>query len=191
MESKHKHRILLQLMQQPRRFFSTKELAFRTSLTMKRVKTLLAALAKQHLVLRAEKRQTSFYRINQHAASFEQLRSIFTAELKMKRKVKSKDFIERVLLACGDVKFAALSGVFIGLVKSSVDLLLVGDISTRRIERAIQILQRIIGIELNYALFSEKEFRNRQYSFDWFVKEILERDPIILVDRASKHGERY
>jgi hypothetical protein len=183
-DNKNKHRLLLTMMHQPRRFFSMKELSLRTTAPLKRVKNQLQHLAKQRLVTHADKFKERFWRINQGAATYEEMKKLLAPELKSRQKSKTRDMIERLVLSCGDVRFAALSGVFIGQNKAPIDLLLVGEISPLRAERLIQLLQRIMSVEINYALFTEREYKSRLYSFDWFLKEILERDPLILVDKV-------
>ena len=84
------------------------------------------------------------------------------------------------------VKFACLSGKFIGFEKSPVDLFVVGRVNKRVMQRIIQKMEAGVGEEIDYALMSLSEFIYRQEMHDRFVDDILKSDYLTLVDRLGK-----
>ena len=81
---------------------------------------------------------------------------------------------------------AVLSGIFVGLPNAQVDLLLVGHCRGKRLEKAVNALEKIVGQEINFSLMTEDDYRARLYSFDWFLKEITDHDAVILIDNVNK-----
>lgn len=75
----------------------------------------------------------------------------------------------------GQIKFIAVSGVFIKNNDSRVDLLIVGDkLKKGKIEEGIRKLEAELGAELSYALFETKEFSYRVSMYDKLVRDILD-----------------
>lgn len=192
-DSKNKHKLLQVFVRHPRRFFGITELTYRTGIGPVRLQAILREFSKQRLLSWVDKNKMRYYQLVQNSAAREELRSFFAP---VRTGAKGPDIIERIILGLPQLKFAALTGIYIGQVKAPVDLLLVGDIPETSVSRALAALEELEGREVNYALFSEPEFLNRLYSFDWFVKEIMDHDPLIICDRltrppSSARGEKY
>lgn len=84
------------------------------------------------------------------------------------------------------IKFACLSGKFIGLDKSPVDLFIVGRINKKALKRIIKKMEAGLGEEVNYTVMPLSEFFYRQEMHDRFVDDILKSDYLKLVDRIRK-----
>ncbi len=75
----------------------------------------------------------------------------------------------------GRGKLFVISGVFIKMGDSRVDLLIVGDKMNKvRIEKGIKKLEAEIGTELTYAMFNTKEFVYRLNMYDKLIRDILD-----------------
>lgn len=85
------------------------------------------------------------------------------------------------------IKFACLSGKFIGLDDSPVDLFVVGRINKKALVRIVRKLEEGLGEELNYTVVSLAEFLYRQEMHDRFVDTIFKSDYLKLVDRIGSH----
>lgn len=180
-DNKTKQRVLTVFCEMPQRYMSLRELAMRSGVSSDRLKPILRFLLKQEILNVAEKKQERYYQINKYSALYEELGKVFGSQATP----LEKDFLTKLILRCGQVKFAALSGIFVGQVRMDVDLLVVGHLSLRRLEKCARDLNRIVGNEINYVAMSEREYQDRLYSFDWFIKEIKERDPVVLVDSLN------
>ena len=75
----------------------------------------------------------------------------------------------------GNIKLAAISGVFISYPKSKADMILVGDgVSKARLKNLMSSLEAEIGKEINFVLMTMDEFKYRLNMLDKFVLEFLE-----------------
>ena len=75
----------------------------------------------------------------------------------------------------GRIKLFIVSGVFIKIDDSRVDLLIVGDkMKKGKIEEGVRRLEAEIGTELAYAIFNTKEFIYRLNMYDKLVRDILD-----------------
>jgi len=83
------------------------------------------------------------------------------------------------------IKFACLSGKFIGLENALVDLFIVGRINKKALGRVVGKLEEGLGEELNYTLMPLAEFLYRQEMHDRFVDTVLKSDYLKLVDRLD------
>lgn len=166
----------------PSRYFSVRELALINRSGPTSVKKILQDFAKHGLLRVAEKSGERYYGIDRRSGLFGQLAGIFG-----KQRFAQKDIVSRILRGLGDLKLVALAGVYVGLPRAEIDLLLVGTAGQKKVERVVAELSKLAGAEINYALMTEKEFRDRLYSFDWFIKEVMDHNPVILVDKINKH----
>lgn len=181
LDTKSKQKILVTLSQHPRRFFSVKELALRTGAGPAAIRRVMPLFSKHDAVSQVRKRHERYYQINRSSSLFPELSMFFPT-----KKSAVRDPLERIIASSGDIKFAVLTGVFTGMTDAAADLLLVGKASEKKQAKMIKQLEDIVGVEVNYALIAENEFFERMYSYDWFVKEIMEHDPVILIDKLSK-----
>ncbi|PIR96893.1 MAG: hypothetical protein COT91_04210 [Candidatus Doudnabacteria bacterium CG10_big_fil_rev_8_21_14_0_10_41_10] len=151
-----------------------------------KIKQLLSYFTKHRLLNTTEKRKQKYYQINRFSPAFEELVKIF----EQSEKNKNRDFLEKTLLSAGNIRFAALTGIFVGLPKNEVDLLLVGKTSPTKLNDCIKFLEKLISNEINYVEMSTREFKDRFYGFDWFMKEIMDNNPVIIIDEVTKKLEK-
>ncbi len=81
------------------------------------------------------------------------------------------------------VKYALVYGSFASgeeAASSDIDLLVVGSVDEEKILRAVADTERRLGREVNYILWSEKEFLNRVGSGHHLVADIVAK-PVIMV----------
>lgn len=190
-DTKSKQKLLVEMCAQPKRHFSVKELAMRTGTTLSRTKQLLLLFTRHGIVNSSAKKRERYYQINRHSPSYIELSAIFKPG-----PTRTRDMIQRIITSGGQVEFAALSGVFVGRPHSQVDLLLVGRFGQKRLNRTVAALQTIAANEINFAVLTKRDFLDRIYSFDWFVKEVMDNDPVIVVDKilpaeSRKKGSKW
>jgi hypothetical protein len=184
LDSKIKQKALLTLFEQPMRSFSLRELVLRTRIRQNKLKLLLNLFLRNDLVKVTEKKKQFYFQINRHSALFEELSQIFGQPSRLGK----RDLVEKIIKSAGQVKLAALSGVFVGQAGASVDMLIVGRCRGKRLDKAVKALEKIAGQEINFAVITEEDYRQRLYSFDWFIKEVMDHNPAIIIDKISKPG---
>ena len=131
---------------------------------------------------RVRNRKKYFY-INKEFLIYGELRDILI-------KASSGDEqMGRAISKMGEVEFLLLSGKFIGK-ESSVDLLLVGEIDKKKLQKYLD--ETVKGKkDIKFTIISRKDFLYRLECNDKFVNEILSTEGnMILINRLKKEMER-
>ncbi len=86
----------------------------------------------------------------------------------------------------GKIELFVLAGVFQGKTGQEIDILVVGkNLKKTKIEEKISEMEGFIGAELKYAIFDTEEFTYRYMLYDRFVREILHKDHIEVVNELK------
>lgn len=150
----------------PKKTFSTKEVAKRSRVSTPAARKELVLLAAARFVRRRGKEWT-FNMLFQYTRELENL--LVGAE------TVNKDAVVAAFKKAGTVKLLLISGIFIKNKTSRVDLLIVGDRLKRgRIDQEIRKLEAEIGTELVYAVFDTKDFVYRLNMYDKLIRDILD-----------------
>ena len=99
--------------------------------------------------------------------------------------------IEKDLYKLGKIKLAVVTGVFLNLKDTRVDLMVVGDdIDFKKFIDFIKKLEGDMGLELRYVVLGSDEFKYRYDMFDRFVHDILEYPHRKVINRIKKIENR-
>jgi len=86
----------------------------------------------------------------------------------------------------GRIRLALLSGVFLNQEAASIDLfLVVDDVDEAKLKEFIAELEAQVGKEINYTSMDTAEFTYRYNIYDRFVRNIMKKANIKLVDSLS------
>lgn len=125
-----------------------------------------------------------YYEVNQRYEHYVSLRAIF-ADKKTKpaqtTAARSADWYGLIEQLKG-IRIAVLGGVLVQGSLSKVDILLVGDESTAKLNRLIKTIEKTEGRELNYSTMPYDEFYYRLSVRDKFITEIINGKHVVLVD---------
>jgi len=128
-----------------------------------------------------EKKAGIYFFVNPQFDFYSELRTLVLKSLPA-----SLEKIFRQIKKLGRIKLAILSGVFLNLDNSRVDLFIVGDgISKRRLESFLRNLEADVGRAINYAVFSTEDFNYRYEMFDRFILDILEKPHQKLINKLK------
>lgn len=177
--SKPKANLINMFLAHPGRAFSAMELKFATHCPSKLLLSTLKELSKMEFLNIFEKKRKKYYQINKHFALYPEL-------VNMLRKVRRvpKDQLSAAASKVGDCKLAALTGIFVGKPRIETDLLFVGKVSVKRLERFLKLATKLAEQEISFTVFSPHEFEYRKIMNDRFVKNILENNPVLAVDKT-------
>ncbi len=118
-----------------------------------------------------------FFQANKDFVLFNEIR-----ELIIKAQILcEKDFTEK-LKKLGQIKLLVLSGLFLNDKQAPVDMLIVGEFNKDKVAKLVKELEDELVNEVNYAVFTEEEFRYRQQMTDVFLYGVLESKKIIVID---------
>lgn len=181
LDSKRPADLLAFLLVAPLRSFSAKELATRLRTTSGNAANAAKVLERNHIVKAFIRHQVKFFILNLRHPQVTALRDRCLAE-----QGAWPDELFASLKKLGQLTGIYLSGLFVGRPELPVDLLLVGKVSSTKLNQFLEIAQKLIGSELNYSVMSQEEFDIRRHTFDRFIKDIFDYPHVIVVEKVQK-----
>lgn len=172
------------------REFHLSDIARKTDLTPPAVSKEIFKLLRTGLVVRRDQGNLSFYKINKDSIIFEEMRKIF-----LKYEIFSEILSKK--LAKEQIRYALIYGSFAKGTEqegSDIDLLVVGDVQEDHLLKTIPKIERNTGREINFILWTEKEFKEKVYKKIPLIREILDNPLVMIVGdedgfkRAAKKG---
>lgn len=143
-----------------------KNLYIRRGVLNKHVKNLLET----KFIISKNTGSGKVFKVNQDFIFYNKLK-----ELVSKATPASKEKMLKRLKSLGKIKLVLVSGVFVDLDNSQIDLLVVGDgVKLNKFNNFIGDLTAEVGKEINYALMTTKEFNYRYDMYDRFIRDLLE-----------------
>jgi hypothetical protein len=183
LSSKPKTNLINLFLAHPGRSFSVTELKVSSACSNVLLKQTLRELSRMDFLLTTERHRVKYFQINRHFALYPELVSLL-------RKAKSvpADLLAKSANRVGDCKFVALTGIFAGRPRLETDVLFVGKVGPKRLESFLKIANRFAEQEINYTIFTNSEFEYRKIMNDRFVKNVLENEPVIVVDKTKNRN---
>lgn len=127
-------------------------------------------LVKIRFVIKKTRQGKNYYQLNQGFNFYPELKNLI-AKSNVYPQCQSLGKISKI----GNIKLAAISGIFINYQKSKADMILVGDgISKAKLKNLMDTLEAEIGREINFVLMTMEEFKYRLNMLDKFILEFLE-----------------
>ncbi len=181
LSSKPKTNIINLFLAHPARSFSLTEIRTNAHAPTKLLKQTLKELDKIEFLNVSVKNRVKYFQMNKHFALFPELVTLL-------RKVKQvpTDDLVRQASKLGPMKLIALTGVFVGKPRLETDLLLVGKVSNKKLSRFLILAEKYAEQEISYTVFSSQEFEYRKIMNDRFVKNIMENNPFLVVDKTKQ-----
>ena len=179
LESKTKLDLVTFLYSSPDRAFYSGEIKKRIG--GKNLEQDILYLEKLNLANSFSKKGKKYYRLNSKHPLYSQLRSQI-----QKSKKGYEDELVKAITKIPGIKVAILSGLFVGRPEFECDLLLVGDkVAEQKVQDFAKGAEKIMGQEINYALFETTEFKYRQNIFDRFMKNVFENDHLTVLNKIK------
>ena len=181
--SKPKTNLINLFLAHPERSFSYTELRINSKCPSALLKPTIKELEKMDFLITTEKNRVRYFQMNKHFALYPELVNLL-------RKVKNVpvDTLARAAQKVGDCKLIALTGVFVGKPRLETDLLFVGKISQRRLSNFLKLATKLAEQEIGYTIFKTSEFEYRKVMNDRFVKNILENNPALVIDKIKNRS---
>ena len=127
-----------------------------------------------------------YYQVNQRYEHYVPLRAIFgditiRSDSIINKDTSSKEYIGSIRDISG-LRLAIISGVLVKGSKSSVDLLMVGNLPSAKVNSVIKDIEEIENREINYTVLSYDDFYYRLSVRDRFISELLGAKYEIILD---------
>ena len=129
---------------------------------------------------KAKVEKKKFYITNVDCPFFEELRGMIK-----KMAILSNESLVKELQEAGDLCLLILTGHFIDNDDVSTDVLIVGDISEKKMQEAMQHLESLLAREINYTYMPKEEFLYRLEVKDRFVLSLLQTDKVVLANTLA------
>jgi hypothetical protein len=181
LSSKPKTNLVNLFIAHSQRSFSLTELKVASGCPNQLLKQTLRELDKMDFLSVALKHRVKYYQMNRHFALYPEL-------LNLLRKARNvpQDLLAKQAARFTQCKLVAITGVFVGRPRIETDLLFVGKVSTARLEKFLKLAEKFAEQEVNYTIFTTQEFDYRKIMNDQFVKNILENNPVLAVDKTKQ-----
>jgi len=118
-----------------------------------------------------------YYQSNHKFVLYPELKSI----VEKSQFLLNKKFANSLKKA-GKVHYLALTGRFVGDENVPTDIIIVGKLKKKSIERIIKNFEKTIAREINFTIFDKEEFNYRRSVADRFLYSILDSEKIVMID---------
>lgn len=149
---------------------------------VKEIEIAQTALKKKKGKVKAKSvRRIPGFTISEAFPFLQEFRGLFLSIIPAARAAISKD-----VKKLGKVKVVIVSGIFLNVSGSPVDMLIVGEnIKTKKLEGILQRFERELGKDLVYAVMPTQEFEYRYGMSDRFVDALLTGPHETLIDQLN------
>lgn len=183
LSSKPKADLINLFLAHPERSFSFTELKVSSACPNQLLKDTLKELDKMDFLSRMEKNRIKYYQVNRHFPLYPEL-----VNLLRKAKHIPKDLLAHQAARFSDCKLVVLTGVFAGKPRIETDVLFVGKVSPKKLEKFLKLAEKFACQQVSFTIFTPQEFEYRRIMNDRFVKNILENNPVIVLDKTKSRS---
>ncbi|MFA5993760.1 MAG: hypothetical protein WC823_02245 [Parcubacteria group bacterium] len=167
--SKERARLLRFFLQNPSQEYAYADIV-RRNMFKGNVKKEVENLRKIKFILSRTRKGKISYALNQEFSFYPELKNLISKS-NVYPQCKSIANVDKI----GNIKLAAISGVFINYPKSKADMIIVGDdIKRAKLKNLMSNLEAEIGKEIDFVLMNGEEFKYRLNMLDKFILEFLE-----------------
>ena len=119
-----------------------------------------------------------YYIVNTGFLLYADLRSLFK-----KVQILLKQNLVQEIQAKGNIDFLVFTGRFVDDATVPTDILIIGSIDQKVLQKVVSEFETELGYEINYTLMPKEEFLYRRQITDRFLFSILEGEKVVMVDR--------
>lgn len=180
-DSPVKVKLLKLFFRNPDKSFLMQEIAKRIKADSKVCQREMRKLENIKLVSGKTIKNKKFYKANPEFDFYNELKTLV-----LKSSPASKRKILQRIRGLGRVNLAVLSGIFMDLETSRVDILIVGDgLNQKKTTSFFKDLEAEAGKEIDYVVLSTEDFKYRYDMFDRFLRDILEKPHEKLINKLK------
>jgi len=162
----------------PEKKYYLRELERILNLPVQNIRREFLVLEKNGIFIREKQGNQVYYSLNAKSPIFPELKSIVS------KTIGAQGNLKKILTAIAGIKIAFIFGSFANGKEDSlsdIDLMIVGEINENMLVRKISKLENKLDREINYHIFSQKEFAKRIKEKDFFIMKILSKPVIFLI----------
>ncbi|MCK4559740.1 MAG: nucleotidyltransferase domain-containing protein [Calditrichia bacterium] len=168
-----------QFLMNPDKEFYLRQISTIFKLSPRQVSLELQNLEKIDLIRKRISGKQHYYSINEQHPLFENLKNIFL------KTVGLKDVIKNYLdVFTSEIVFAFIYGSMAkgnAAAESDVDLMIIGNLSTRKVSGSMLQAGNELKREVNFSIFSLNEFKDRLKNNDHFISTVMKEPKIFII----------
>lgn len=142
----------------------------------------LLRLDKEGVFVSSKKGNLTYFSLNKSYPLFEELKSIVS------KTIGVKALLKQTFSKVKGIKVAFIYGSFARneeKADSDIDVFIIGDIDQNKLVGNLRYLEGILRREVNYTLYTKKEFQQKRKDEDSFILELLRQKKIFLVGDSN------
>jgi len=182
--SKTRKAILQLYFSHPEKKYYLRELEKILHFPVQNIRRELINLEKNGIFKREKSGNQVYYFLNMESPIFSDIRNIISKTIGIESKLRD------ALSGVSGIKKAFIFGSFANGTQDSlsdIDIMIVGDINEDALIEKISRLESKFEREINYHIYSEKEFEERKKEKDSFISKILLKPVIFLIGKHENN----
>jgi len=183
-KSKTRKAILQLYFSNPKKKYYLRELEKILHFPVQNIRRELISLEKNGIFKREKSGNQVYYFLNMESPIYSDIRNIVSKTIGIENQLRD------ALSGIGGIKKAFIFGSFANGTQdalSDIDIMVVGDINEDALIEKISKLESKFEREINYHIYSEKEFEERKKEKDSFISKILLRPIILLIGKYENN----
>jgi DNA-binding transcriptional ArsR family regulator len=191
--SKTRVKLLYLFMNSPEQEFYVREITKKIDEQINSVRRELANMMEMGLIRSDSRDNKIFYRVNKGHAFYNPLHKMFTSvEVTKKEHSEEQSALAKKFFAIGDVRLVLFMGKLVNSFDSSLDLVVVGNVSKVKLKNLIHHLEDLLNItrdEINWQHYAIDDFYYRRSVGDEHVNSLLDMKYTVVVDVDDMLGD--
>ncbi|MEK7665878.1 MAG: hypothetical protein AAB337_03300 [Patescibacteria group bacterium] len=190
--SKTRARLLNVFVQNPEERFFVRELTRRIDAQLNSVRRELQNLLdlgfikeviaeKEHRGRKSPNEKKRYYQANTNFELYPDLRSLLKKVQIMVKKNLVQDIDEN-----GSILLLILTGRFVDVKEIPVDVLIVGEIDEKTLQKLLHAFEVEFGQEVNFTALTKEEFFYRKQVSDKFLTSIMKAEHVVMINRLKE-----
>ena len=183
-KSKTREALLQLYFSHPEKKYYLRELEKKLNYPVQNIRRELINLEKKGMFKKEKSGNQVFYYLNKESPIYGDIENIISKTIGIENQLKES------LSEISDIIIAFIFGSFADGTKhplSDIDLMIVGHIEESKLIKKIIKLEDKFEREINYHIYSDKEFEKRKKENDSFISRILSKPVIFLIDKNGKN----
>lgn len=159
------------------------QIASLTRQPIRAVQRELERLVGVGLITKSAQGNRYYYKVNTNCAIYPELKAVFFKTVGLPSMLKAHLSNEE------DIKVAFIYGSYAKNQENSmsdIDLMVIGQISLRKLSNTLAKAKVELGREINYVVFPEDEFRQKVQKKDHFVSSVVKNKKVFIIGDANE-----
>ena len=162
----------------PEKSFYLRELERELDIPVSMLRKELLSLEKSGIFSSSREANLSYYSLNKSYPLYSELKAIVF------KTIGIKGLLIKVLSDIKDIETAFIYGSYAKSrdnAKSDIDLFIIGNVDEDKLISKIDKIEKDLKREINYSIYSRKDFEKKKRQKDGFIEDIIENPKIFLI----------